>query len=77
MRVDLLALAMGAGSFSAASASSDEGGVISGDIVERASGKRRVRNSCEDCRYVFEMWLGVGRVNVDDDKELIELDKTC
>ena len=55
--VDLLALAMGAGSSSvfARAVSPRPGGVTSGSRVESASGKRRVRNSCEDWRYVLDM----------------------
>jgi hypothetical protein len=55
--VDLLARAMGAGSSSAFArvVSPRPGGVTSGSRVESASGRRRVRNNCEDWRYVLEM----------------------
>lgn len=36
--------------------SADDGGVMSGRTVLNASGKRRVKNKVEACRYVLEMW---------------------
>jgi hypothetical protein len=48
--------ATGAGSGSLP-ASSDGCGVINGCRVERASGRRRVRNSVEACRYVRDTWV--------------------
>lgn len=46
-------LATGAGSVMP-SAECVGGGVISGRMVERASGSLRVRNNEDDCRYVLE-----------------------
>lgn len=43
---------MGAGSPS----STAPGGLIIGSSVLKASGRRRVKNNVEACRYVLEMW---------------------
>lgn len=43
-----------------------------GNSVLRASGRRRVRNSVEACRYVLEMWddcLGVVVPDIEDMEE--------
>ena len=36
--------------------SSGAAGVITGRIVERDSGSRRVRKRVDDCRYILEIW---------------------
>lgn len=51
MRVVLDAFAMGADS-----SDSSEDAVMTGRIVDRDSGRRRVRNSVEDCRYILVIW---------------------
>ena len=36
--------------------SSSPGGLITGRIVERDSGSRRVKKRDEDCRYILDIW---------------------
>jgi hypothetical protein len=59
---------MGAGSLWA----EDSGGVMSGRRVVRASGRRRVRKSVDDWRYVFEIWEGCLEAVVEADREEME-----
>lgn len=55
IRVVFPALDIGAGS-GLAFVSSRGAGVITGRIVERDSGKRRVRKRVEACLYILEIW---------------------
>lgn len=50
------AFATGVGSANTSSLVPWPGGVTRGRTVERASGKRRVRNSVDACRYVLEIF---------------------
>jgi hypothetical protein len=73
IRVVRDALAIGAGSF----VSSGLGGVMTGRIVERDSGSRRVRKSVEDWRYIFEICDEVCRDEVLFDRDEIEEVRSC
>lgn len=81
MRVVRLAFATGAGSFSAldsAVSPRPEGGVTRGRMVDRASGRRRVRKSCDDWRYVLEMCEVDWRAEaVGEDRDDIDEDRSC
>lgn len=72
--VFLDALATGAGSVVPITASEGgaAGGVINGRIVVRASGKRRVKNSVEDWRYVLDTDDDEWRGEDDDASDDIE-----
>lgn len=74
IRVVRDAFETGAGSVSAL-VSSEAGGVITGRIVERDSGNRRVRNNCEDCRYILEIWEEACRV--EEDREVTDDVSSC
>lgn len=65
-----LALATGA---SSEGKSSEFGGVITGWMVERDSGSRRVRKSVDDCRYILEIWDEVCREEELEREEMEEV----
>lgn len=65
------ALAIGAGSGEAL-LSSGFGGVITGSIVERDSGSRRVRKRVDDCLYILDIWEEFCREEVELEREDIE-----
>lgn len=44
--------------------------MIRGCMVDKASGSRRVRKSCEDCRYVLDICDGEWREGVDDSDDI-------
>jgi hypothetical protein len=67
------ALATGAGS--EAPFVSPAGGPTSGKMVVSASGKRRVRNKVDACRYVLEI-CDAWRAEVLDDSEDMEFEST-
>jgi hypothetical protein len=65
-----LALATGAGSDEGVS--SGFGGVMTGRMVERDSGSRRVRKRVDDCRYILEIWDEACRKEVELEREEME-----
>lgn len=72
--VFLEALATGAGSVVPLIPSNGAGGgVSSGRMVVRASGKRRVKKSVDDCRYVFETYDP--ELRADEDEARDEMDE--
>jgi hypothetical protein len=75
IRVVRDAFEIGEGSGSAF-VSSEAGGVITGRIVDRDSGNRRVKNSCEDCRYILEIWEEACRV-VDEERDEMDEVRSC
>jgi hypothetical protein len=75
IRVVRDAFEMGEGSRSAF-VSSEAGGVITGRIVDRDSGNRRVKNNCEDCRYILEIWEDACRV-LDEEREETDDVRSC
>lgn len=71
------ALATGAGSVVPfAPSEGGSGGVSNGRMVVRASGKRRVRKSVDDWRYVFETCDPDVRAEADEVRDDIEEDRT-
>lgn len=71
---------MGAGSVNPLTSEVSVDGVIKGRTVDKASGNRRVRNSCEAWRYALVILLDDGREDVvaNDDIEFdMELESTC
>lgn len=75
IRVVRDAFEMGAGSGSAF-VSSEAAGVITGRIVDRDSGNRRVKNNCDDCRYILEIWEEACRV-LDEEREETDDVRSC
>jgi hypothetical protein len=73
--VVLDALAIGTGSLleTLPFRSCSVGGVITGKIVERDSGRRRVRKSVDACRYILEMCEEPWR----EEEELVEEESNC
>jgi hypothetical protein len=76
IRVVRDALATGAGSVES---SSVPGGVMSGRVVDRASGSRRVRKSVDAWRYVLDMCDEecCRADDRDDDRDDIEAERIC
>lgn len=72
IRVVLLAFAIGAGS-GVAFVSSASCVAITGKIVERDSGSRRVRKSVEDCRYILEICDEACREDVEFREDIDEV----
>ena len=48
---------------------------MTGRIVDRDSGNRRVKNSCEDCRYILEICEEACRV--EEDREETDDESSC
>ena len=51
--------------------------MIRGKTVDRASGRRRVKNSVEACRYVLDTWVDDGRADEIDDSEEMDAESRC
>jgi len=75
--VDREARTTGAGSVNPFASDPSVDGVIKGKTVDNASGNRRVRNSCDACRYVLEICDGATRELVDETRDGIEVERTC
>jgi len=48
---------------------------MTGSMVERDSGRRRVRNSVEDCLYILEIWDEVCRE--EDENDDMDEESSC
>lgn len=71
------ALTTGAGSVKPLASLPSVDGVIKGNRVDRDSGNRRVRNSCDACLYVLDICDGATRGLVDETREEMEVDNIC
>lgn len=50
--------------------------MITGRMVDRDSGNRRVKNNWEDCRYTLEIWEEACRV-VEEEREEMDDARSC